>query len=100
MNEGKKGNIKFKSIHVNTIGMDWYEVNRTLSIKGVENEVEFFVSGIRESKVLMASMLVLEGQINLTDWVGDYGLQAYGKPNEYSTKCIHINMKIKLPHNC
>ena len=100
ISEEKKENIKFKSTRVHTMGMDWYEVNGTLSIKGVESDVKLFVSGIREPKESMASMLVLEGQIDLTDWGIDYDLQVYGEPNEYPTKWMHINMKIDLPQNC
>jgi polyisoprenoid-binding protein YceI len=100
INGEKKENIKFKSTRVHTMGVDWYEVNGILSIKGVESDVKFFVSGIRNSKASMTSMLVLEGQIDLSDWGIDYDLQVYGESNEHPTKWMHINMKINLPKAC
>lgn len=93
-------NIKFKSTSVYTMGMDWYQVNGILSIKGMESEVKFFVSGIREPKETQTSKLILEGQFDLTDWGIDYDKQVNGKSSDHPTKWMHINMKIDLPVGC
>ena len=61
--------ITFRTTNVFTMGIDWYQVNGVLSIKGIEKEVQLFVTGIRDSKDAMASSLVLEGKVNLFDWV-------------------------------
>ncbi|MFK7785471.1 MAG: YceI family protein [Crocinitomicaceae bacterium] len=90
-------NIKFKSTNVYTMGIDWYQVNGVLSIKGVESEVKFFVSGIREPNESITSKLILEGKIDLSDWGIDYDKQVYGSSSEHPTKWMHINMKIDLP---
>ncbi|WP_034058381.1 YceI family protein [Lacinutrix jangbogonensis] len=86
----------FKSTAVYTMGLDWYQVNGKLSIKGVEKEVKFFVSGIRDSKEAMASIIVIEGQVNLFDWGIDYDKIVNGKSDTVPTKMMHINMKIKM----
>ena len=89
--------ITFKTTQVNTLGIDWYQVNGKLSIKGVEKEVKLFVTGIRDSKdVTMASALVLEGNMNLFDWGIDYDKIVTGKSDMVSTKWMHLNMKIDL----
>ena len=92
----KKDNMIFKSTQVYTMGLDWYQVNGKLSIKGVEKDVKFFVSGIRDPKDTMASSLVVEGQMNLLDWGIDYDKIVYGKSDSVPTKWMHINMKIDL----
>ena len=88
--------ITFRSTNVYTMGVDWYQVNGIMSIKGVENDVKFFVSGIRESKDSMPSSLVLEGQLNLLDWGIDYDKIINGKSDPVPTKWMHMNMKIKM----
>ena len=98
---GKKNEkITFKSTRVHTMGLDWYEVNGNMSIKGIEKEVKFFVSGIRDPKESMASKLVLEGQLDLMDYGIDYDLIVYGESNEHPTKWLHLNMKVDLPSGC
>lgn len=91
--------ITFRSTNVHTMGLDWYEVNGKMSIKGIEKDVKFFVSGIRNPEESMATKLVLEGQLNLFDWGIDYDLIVYGESNEHPTKRLHLNMKVDLPQN-
>ncbi|MDG1334160.1 MAG: YceI family protein [Crocinitomicaceae bacterium] len=95
-----KDNITFKSTDVYTMGLDWYQINGKLSIKGEESDVKFSVSGIRDPKESAPTMLVLEGQLDLTDWGIDYDLIVNGESNEHPTKWMHINMKIDFPQGC
>lgn len=88
--------IIFKSTEVYTMGIDWYQVNGKLSIKGIEKDVKLFVTGIRDVKETMASSLVLEGQMNLFDWGIDYDKIVNGKSERISTKWMYINMKIEM----
>ena len=90
-------NITFKSTNVYTMGLDWYQVNGKLAIKGVEKDVKFFVSGIRALNESNPTSLVLEGQMNLHDWGIDYDKIVNGKSDAIPTKWMHINMKIELP---
>ncbi|MBC8755693.1 YceI family protein [Kordia sp. YSTF-M3] len=88
--------IIFKSTNVYTMGLDWYQVNGTLSIKGIEKKVKLFVTGIRDSKDTMASALVIEGQMNLLDWGIDYDKIVHGRSDSVPTKWMHLNMKIEM----
>ena len=88
--------ITFHSTEVYTIGLDWYQLNGILSIKGVENDVKLMVTGIRDPKEAMANIIVLEGQINLLDWGIDYDKIVYGKSETVPTKWMYINMKINM----
>lgn len=89
--------ITFRSTEVSTIGVDWYQLNGIMSIMGVEKEMKFFVSGIRDPKESGSSLLILEGQVNLLDWGIDYDKIVDGESNENPTKWMHLNMKIKMP---
>ena len=89
-------NLTFRSTNVYTMGIDWYQVNGMMGIKGEEKEVKFFVSGIRDPKESIASTLVLEGKMNLMDWGIDYDKIVNGKSDDVSTKWMHINMIINL----
>ncbi|EDP97689.1 YceI family protein [Kordia algicida OT-1] len=86
--------ITFKSTNVYTMGIDWYQVNGTMSIKGIEKEVKFFITGIRNSKETKTNSLVLSGQVNLFDWGIDYDKIVNGKSDSVPTKLLYINMKI------
>jgi len=88
--------ITFRSTEVYTMGIDWYQVNGKMSIKGVEKDVKLFVTGIKDSKGTMTSSLVLEGQMNLFDWGIDYDKIVNGKSDTVSTKWMYINMKIEM----
>ena len=88
--------ITFRSTNVYTMGLDWYQVNGIISIKGVEKEVKLFATGIRDPKDTKTSSLVLEGQMNLLDWGIDYDLIVNGKSDTVPTKWMYLNMKIKL----
>lgn len=98
-------NIKFRSTDVYTMGVDWYQVNGKLSIKGVERNIKFFASAIKnlnfvnganELSSLLPTALILEGQMDLTDWEIDYDKLVNGKSNSVPTKYFHLNMKIEL----
>ena len=88
--------ITFRSTEVYTMGLDWYQVNGKMSIKGVEKDVKFFVTGIRDLKDTKTSSLVLEGQMNLLDWGIDYDKIVNGTSDAVPTKWMHINMKVKI----
>jgi polyisoprenoid-binding protein YceI len=92
----KKENITFRSKNIYTMGIDWYQVNGIMTIKGIEHDVKFFVTGIRDPKASMSSVLILEGQIDLLDWGIDYDLIVNGKSDPHPTKWMHMNMKIVL----
>jgi polyisoprenoid-binding protein YceI len=89
-------NITFRSTDIYTMGLDWYQVNGKMSIKGIEKDVKLFISGIRDKDEVMTSSLVIEAQMNLFDWGIDYDLIVNGKSDSISTKWMHFNMKIKL----
>lgn len=88
--------ITFKSTNIYTMGLDWYQINGIMSIKGVEKEVRLFATGIRNSYQQTATTLVLEGQVNLFDWGIDYDLIVNGKSDNIPTKLLYMNMKIEL----
>lgn len=88
--------IIFKSSVVYTMGLDWYQINGKMSIKGIERDVKLFATGIRDSKDSMTHSLVLQGQMNLFDWGIDYDKIVNGISDTVPTKWIYINMKIEL----
>jgi hypothetical protein len=88
--------MSFRTTQVYTMGVDWYQVNGKMSIKGVEKAVKLFVTGIREPKDTMPRFLVLDGQFNLFDWGIDYDQIVNGKSDNVPTKWMHINMKIEM----
>lgn len=89
-------NITFRTKDVYVMGVDWYQINGVMSIKGVEKEVKFFATGIRNSYESMSSELVLQGQVNLLDWGIDYDKLVNGQSLEVPTKWLYLNMKIEL----
>lgn len=93
---GNNEKITFRSTEVYVMGIDWYQVNGKMSIKGVEKDVKLFVTGIRNGKDTMATSLVLEGQMNLFDWGIDYDKIVTGKSDAVPTKWMYINMKIEM----
>jgi YceI-like domain len=92
----KDEKITFKSTNVYTMGVDWYQVNGKMSIKGIEKDVQFLVTGIRDPKEPMANAMVLEGQMNLLDWGIDYDKIVNGASDPVPTKWMYLNMKIDL----
>ncbi|CAM1352818.1 YceI family protein [Tenacibaculum insulae] len=88
--------ITFKSTNIYTMGIDWYQVNGKMSIKGVEKEVKLFVTGIRKSYETSASSLVIESKMNLFDWGIDYDKIVNGKSTKVATKWLHMNMRVKI----
>jgi polyisoprenoid-binding protein YceI len=88
--------MTFRTTNVYTMGLDWYQVNGFLSIKGIEKEVKLFVTGIRNPKDSMASSLVLQGQMNLLDWGIDYDLIVTGTSVDVPTKWLYLQMTIDL----
>ncbi|MGB0882173.1 MAG: YceI family protein [Vicingaceae bacterium] len=89
-------NIIFTSTNVYTMGLNWYQVNGKLSIKGEERNVKFFVTGLRDPKESRPSAMVLEGQFNLKDWGIDYDKIVNGKSDNVPTKMVHLNMRFDL----
>jgi polyisoprenoid-binding protein YceI len=94
--------IIFKSSNVFTMGIDWYHVLGTLSIKGVEQEVDFFMTGVRNENfepglfhptANKPSKLILEGKIDLLKWGIDYDKIVTGKSDEVPTKWLYLNMQ-------
>ncbi|WP_143592041.1 YceI family protein [Tenacibaculum holothuriorum] len=88
--------IIFKSTNVYTMGIDWYQINGKMTVKGIEREVKFFATGIRNTYDVMTNSLVLQGQVNLFDWGIDYDKLVNGRSEEISTKWLYLNMKIDL----
>lgn len=88
--------IRFRTTNVHVMGVDWYQINGVMSIKGVEREVKFFATGIRNSHESMSSELVLQGQVNLLDWGIDYDKLVNGQSSDVPTKWLYLNMKIEL----
>lgn len=92
----KNENFVFNSTNVYTMGMDWYQINGKLSIKGIEKDVKLFATGIKESQNGETTMLVLEGQMNLLDWGIDYDKIVNGTSDSVPTEWMYLNMKIEL----
>ena len=88
--------ITFRTTNIYTMGLDWYQINGKLSIKGIEKEVKLFATGIRNSKNGITNSLVIEGQMNLFDWGIDYDKIVNGNSENISTKWMHMNMKIDV----
>jgi polyisoprenoid-binding protein YceI len=88
--------ITFRTTAVYTMGMDWYQVNGHMSIKGIEKEVTLFATGIRAPNATRTTLLVLEGRMNLLDWGIDYDKIVSGKSDNVPTKWMYINMKIDM----
>ena len=86
--------ITFKSTSIYTMGIDWYQINGKMSIKGVESDVKLFATGIRNPNETNTTSLIIEGQMNLFDWGIDYDMIVNGKSENISTKWMHLNMKI------
>lgn len=94
--DGDRDQLIFESTNVFTMGVDWYQINGKLSIKGVEKDVKFFATGIRNSLETTPSDLIIEGQVDLSDWGIDYEKIVHGKSNPTPTKWMHLNLKLDL----
>lgn len=92
----KNDMLTFRSTQVYTMGVDWYQVNGVLSIKGEEREVQLFVTGIRESNQVAPTSLVLQGRLNLYDWGIDYDRIVNGDNVAHVTQWMYLNMKVDL----
>lgn len=91
--------ISFYSTDVYTMGVDWYQVNGKMSIKGVERDVKLFVSGIRNPQESKTTTLILQGQVDLFDWGIDYDKIVNGQSENIvanPSKWMYINMRIDL----
>ena len=88
--------ITFRTTNVYTMGLDWYQLNGKLAIKGVERAVKFFVTGIRTVNASSPSSIVLEGHLNLLDWGIDYDLLFNGRSDSIPTKLLYLNMKFDV----
>ena len=89
-------NITFKSTHVYTMGIDWYQINGIMSIMGVEKEVKLFASGIRGLNETNTTTLVVNGNMDLFDWEIDYDKLVTGKSNPVPTRWLYLDIKIKI----
>ncbi len=93
--------IYFKSTSVYTMGLDWYQINGNLTIKGIDTEVKLFATGIRDIDALWPSVLVVEAQFNLFDWGIDYDKIVNGESNPlHASKWMHLNMTIPINIGC
>lgn len=88
--------ITFKSTSVKTIGLDWYEINGKMSIKGVSKDVTLNASGVRKGVSLMPSALVIESGVNLLDWGIDYDKIVKGKSSDRTYQWMQFNMTINM----
>lgn len=88
--------ITFRTTNVYTMGLDWYQVNGIMSIKGVEQEVKFFATGIRNPNEAKPSSIVLQGQLDLMDWGIDYDKIVNGKSDPVPTKWMYLNMRFDI----
>lgn len=88
--------ITFTSTKVFTMGLDWYQINGKLSIKGEEHDATFFATGIRAAHEKKPKYIILHGKLDLYDWGIDYDLMVNGKTNPVPTKWMYLNMKIVL----
>ncbi|ARV16750.1 YceI family protein [Polaribacter sp. SA4-12] len=86
--------ITFRSTDIYIMGIDWYQINGKMSIKGVESDVKLFATGVRNPNETTTSSLIIEGQMNLFDWGIDYDLIVNGKSEKITTKWMHLNLKI------
>lgn len=93
---GREDYMIFKSTDVYTMGIDWYQINGVMSIKGVEKEVKLFATGIRDPKESKSTKLIFNGELDLFEWDIDYDKIATGKSNEHPTRWMHLNMTVDL----
>ncbi|CAL2102544.1 YceI domain-containing protein [Tenacibaculum sp. 190130A14a] len=89
-------NITFKSTNVYRMGVDWYQVNGKMTIKGEEREVKLFATSIRGSYDSGVSSMVLQGRVNLFDWGIDYDKLVNGKSEDIATKWLFLHLKVDL----
>ena len=87
--------ITFKTTQVYTLGIDWYQINGQLSIKGIEHNVILYATGIRGKNEISPTELVLQGQVYLLDWGIDFDLFLFGTAQS-PTSYLHLNMVIDL----
>lgn len=88
-------NMSFKTTSIHTMGLDWYQINGTFRLNGVERNVKFFATGIRNPNDTWPTQLVLEGQLNLMDWGINFDQFISGETINPS-KWFHLNMKLDL----
>ncbi len=88
--------MTFISTNIYTMGMDWYQINGDLTIKGITHEMKFMVTGIRKPQQRMATQLIFEGQVNLEDWGIDYDKVINRQSSSHPTKWMHLNMQVEI----
>jgi polyisoprenoid-binding protein YceI len=94
--DNKDDRITFTSTNVWTMGVDWYQINGKMTIKGVEKDVKFFATGVRDPKNKMPDFIVLEAQFDLLDWGIDYDKIVNGKSDPHPTKWMFMNMTFEM----
>lgn len=95
--DASNSKISFRSDNVYTMGTDWYQINGTLTIKGVEHELKLFATGTRNVGETETSSLIVHGQLDLKDWGIDYDKIVYGDTNEETpTRWMYLNTTLNL----
>jgi len=90
--------ITFETTNTYTLGIDWYEINGILTIKGIKHNVIWFATGIRKKNETSPTELVLQGQLNLIDWGIDFDkfiFETIDSPSYW----LHLNMVIDLSNH-
>ncbi len=93
---GKEEYMKFTTKETFTMGLDWYQINGIMSIKGVEHEAKLFATGVREVNETEASKLIIYGELDLFDWNIDYEKIVNGKSSDHPTRWMNLNMTVDL----
>jgi len=87
--------ITFETTNIYTMGIDWYQINGLLTIKGIKHNVIWFATGIRDKNETSPTELVLQGQLNLLDWGINFDKFLFGTIDS-PTNWLHLNMVIDL----
>jgi len=87
--------ITFETTNTYTMGIDWYQINGVLTIKGIKHNVIWFATGIRGENEISPTELVLQGQLNLLDWGINFDKFLFGTIDS-PTNWLHLNMVIDL----
>jgi len=87
--------ITFETTNTYTMGIDWYQINGVLTIKGIKHNVIWFATGIREKNETSPTELVLQGQVNLLDWEINFDKFLFGTIDS-PTNWLHLSMVIDL----
>jgi len=87
--------ITFKTTTTYTMGIDWYQINGVLTIKGIKHNMTWFATGIRNKNETSPTELVIQGKVNLLDWGINFDRFLFGTIDS-PTNWLHLNMVIDL----